>query len=239
MIRFAAALGLAVLAHLVVFVVAGHLIMHAAAPVPLPELQATTVELSFSERDEAEGAVGAPAASSDIPTPVPPVAEHKAEPLPELPVRDEGVFPKVPQAAVESCLPAPDVPEAPETVPNEVDTRRVDCVASDSGVPESVPVESTRETARVDVPPQPRTAFRPTYPRGCRARGEEGVVMLLVEVSAGGMAASVRVDVTSGFPELDAAAIAAVRRAGFVPATRDGHAVAGTVRLPVAFRLRP
>lgn len=241
MIRFATALLLAALAHLVIFVLVGRLLPYTTPPpVPAPELQVTTVELSFSERDATEGAVGASAAPPETSMPVPPAVERRLDPLPELPVRDDGLIPMAPRVQVEANRLAP--PEL--EVPPELETPQNGEVSAEVAPPvEPAPAdvpssESTRETAQVDVPPQPRTQFRPSYPRGARARGEQGIVTLVIEVSAGGRAAAVRVDVSSGFPELDRAAVAAVRRAGFVPASRDGRSVPGTIRLPIDFRLR-
>lgn len=224
--RFATALLLAAVVHLAVLALAGRLLPQGGArPAPAPELQVTTVELSLAERDETEGAVGAPSASAEMPVPVPRSVEHALEAMPEMPVRDEGTIPLRPEIRMAESSLEPSLPEAPPAEP--------------ASVAENLPTAAeTRETARVDVPPQPRTTFRPVYPRGCRARREEGIVTLEIEVSAGGVAAGVRVEISSGFPELDAAAVAAARRAGFVPASREGRPVPGTVRLPVSFKLR-
>lgn len=97
---------------------------------------------------------------------------------------------------------------------------------------------TARETARVDAPPSPQSAFRPVYPRASRRRGEEGTVGLDVTVDAKGGVLSVEVSASSGFPALDAAAVDAIRRAVFAPAMSGGKPVEGHLRLPVVFRLR-
>ena len=78
---------------------------------------------------------------------------------------------------------------------------------------------------------------KPRYPRSARLRGHQGRVVLRVEVTLEGAAASVRVASSSGFSELDAAALRAVRRWRFAPARRAGVAVAGAVEVPIVFRL--
>ncbi len=78
---------------------------------------------------------------------------------------------------------------------------------------------------------------KPRYPRSARLLGHEGRVVLRVEVTRGGAPASVRVASSSGFSELDAAALRAVRRWRFAPARRAGVAVAGAVEVPIVFRL--
>ncbi|MBE9610059.1 energy transducer TonB [Chitinilyticum piscinae] len=79
---------------------------------------------------------------------------------------------------------------------------------------------------------------RPPYPPASLSLGEEGVVMLRVEVSAQGDAASVELARSSGFPRLDAVAQATVRRWRFVPARVGDEAVPGTVLVPVNFSIK-
>ena len=78
---------------------------------------------------------------------------------------------------------------------------------------------------------------QPRYPYAARRRGEEGRVVLRVQVTAAGDAADVMVLRTSGFPRLDQAARAAVRNWRFLPASRNGKAVPGIVDVPVTFNL--
>jgi protein TonB len=79
---------------------------------------------------------------------------------------------------------------------------------------------------------------RPAYPDEARSSGVEGAVLVEVDVDAEGGVSDVRVLTSSGSPSLDRAAIAAVRRWRFTPATDDGVPVASVVRLPaIRFRL--
>ena len=77
----------------------------------------------------------------------------------------------------------------------------------------------------------------PQYPWIARRRGEQGRVVLEVEVTADGRAKEVRVKRSSGSARLDRAAQAAVRAWRFSPARRGGRAVAGRIDIPIAFRL--
>jgi protein TonB len=77
----------------------------------------------------------------------------------------------------------------------------------------------------------------PIYPEAARRRGEQGRVMLRVNVSSGGEPVFVTVQQSSGFPRLDDAAAAAVRQWRFEPAARDGKTVAGIAEVPILFRL--
>lgn len=93
------------------------------------------------------------------------------------------------------------------------------------------PLGETRPP-RFDVVPEP-----PSYPLTARRRGWEGVVTLRLEVSAAGEVTSVEVLATSGRDLLDEAAIEAARTWRLDPALAEGIAVAGTLDVPVRFRL--
>ena len=78
---------------------------------------------------------------------------------------------------------------------------------------------------------------RPPYPpMALRARWE-GVVVLDVLVAPDGSAASVTVHATSGRPVLDDAAVRAVKRWRFAPATKEGDAIPRQTELAVRFQL--
>jgi periplasmic protein TonB len=91
------------------------------------------------------------------------------------------------------------------------------------------------------VPPRPvagmETNRAPVYPESARRRGEEGRVMLRVDVSAEGTPLDVSVAGTSGHASLDSAALSAVRQWRFIPATQAGRSVAAVAEVPVRFHL--
>ena len=67
---------------------------------------------------------------------------------------------------------------------------------------------------------------------------ETGTDLLDVLVAADGRARDVRIERSSGFPLLDDAAVATVRRSWrFIPAKRDGVSVESRVTVPIRFRL--
>jgi protein TonB len=66
---------------------------------------------------------------------------------------------------------------------------------------------------------------------------QQGVVVVSVEVGADGHASDVSVSRSSGFPELDEAAVRAVRRWKFEPARSAGLPVKSHVEIPVRFSL--
>ena len=77
----------------------------------------------------------------------------------------------------------------------------------------------------------------PVYPLLARQRGEEGTVLLRVEVLPTGRCGQLDVGVSSGSALLDAAAVKAVAQWQFKPALRGGTPVAVQVEIPVTFQL--
>ena len=96
-------------------------------------------------------------------------------------------------------------------------------------------------------PEGPITAFvrplggyqlRPPYPESARRQGAQGTTRLRFEVLATGGVGQVVVDQSAGHPDLDRAAIEAVRQWRFEPARRGAEPVTVWVTLPVRFELR-
>jgi protein TonB len=107
------------------------------------------------------------------------------------------------------------------------------------------PAKSSNNAATVTGPPQVRAQPNylktpaPDYPPLARRRRQEGLVLLIVEVTAAGKATSVRIKESSGFPALDAAALQAVREWEFDPARIGSRAFASEIEVPVRFKLSP
>ena len=78
----------------------------------------------------------------------------------------------------------------------------------------------------------------PEYPEESQAAHEQGVVMLRVEVTAGGAPTQVTVLKSSGYFRLDQAARKAVAHWRFLPAMNAGMAVASETDVPVRFKLQ-
>lgn len=183
---------------------------YAPGPTVTAELDLSSVELSFSdEKLENPTAVAT----------LPPAARHEVPaPKPiELPpeVRPEKALPpdpsdyKFPEPKVETKI-QPSQPSQP----------------------------SSLSQARVDAPPRPRRAIRPEYPKGARLRGEQGNVILEIEIGADGVCVAAKVAVSCGFAELDAAAVKAALAARFVPAKAGNSPVSSVARLTLSFRLK-
>jgi periplasmic protein TonB len=85
--------------------------------------------------------------------------------------------------------------------------------------------------------PKLKSEVSPDYPEIAKQNNWEGRVVVLARINESGEVEDASVAKSSGHPELDDAAVAAVKRARFEPATRDGKPVAGTVRVPISFSL--
>lgn len=189
---------------------------YAPGPTVTAELDLSSVELSFSdEKLENPTAVAMlpPAARHEVPAPKP--IELPPEVRPEKALPPDPSDYKFPEPKVETKI----QPSQPSQTPQP-----------------SQP--SSLSQARVDAPPRPRRAIRPEYPKGARLRGEQGNVILEIEIGADGVCVAAKVAVSCGFAELDAAAVKAALAARFVPAKAGNSPVSSVARLTLSFRLK-
>ncbi|ALG69278.2 energy transducer TonB [Beggiatoa leptomitoformis] len=77
----------------------------------------------------------------------------------------------------------------------------------------------------------------PVYPLLSKRRGEQGKVRLRVNVNAEGRAEKLEVAISSGYEQLDQAALVTVKQWRFVPAKRGTEAVSAWVIVPINFQL--
>ncbi len=92
-------------------------------------------------------------------------------------------------------------------------------------------VESRYDVAAFNNP-------KPPYPLAVRRQGAEGRVVLRAQVLENGRCTEVRIVHSSGHAQLDASALATVRRWRFVPAMRAGTPVSSRVEVPIHFQLQ-
>ena len=189
---------------------------YAPGPTVTAELDLSSVELSFSdEKLEHLTAVATlpPAARHEVPAPKP--IELPPEVRPEKALPPDPSDYKFPEPKVETKIQPPQPSQTPQ--PSQ---------------------PSSLSQARVDAPPRPRRAIRPEYPKGARLRGEQGNVILEIEIGADGVCVAAKVAVSCGFAELDAAAVKAALAARFVPAKAGNSPVSSVARLTLSFRLK-
>lgn len=166
-----------------------------------------------------------------------PVARKPIEaPLPKPLPRTESVL-LAPQAARQDAPPVPRAeavaqPVAAEQVPQAEPAPPAEAPQVVATVSEPAPIEPPRFNANYLNNPAP------AYPRLSRRMGEEGRVLLRVQVSTAGTPAQVELQQSSGFPRLDEVAAETVRLWKFVPARQGGRPVEAWVIVPILFSLK-
>ncbi len=223
--QFLVALLLSALFHALLFSGVGLLLVFAASERELPQLDFSSVELSLAQEEDSSAPVStalpdaAPTEPSTAPETRPPELEMQ---VPDQPA-PEAVGLDVPRPD-EEREPLPEMKVREEVVHKPVDV--------------APPPAPAPQQARIDAPPRLRVPIRPKYPNGAQKRGEHGRVMLDVTISERGRVTAAEVVVSSGFVELDEAALKAVREAEFRPAKANGRAVQDRRRIPIDFRLK-
>ncbi|HWR09206.1 energy transducer TonB [Sporomusa sp.] len=89
------------------------------------------------------------------------------------------------------------------------------------------------------IPPNILSKREPSYPERARQNGQEGTVVLRIEIRENGRAGQISVQKSSGYELLDDAAADSVQRWRFVPAKvrETGQAIACSTTLPIVFKL--
>lgn len=129
-----------------------------------------------------------------------------------------------PRTVAETPLPPVTSPAAVEPAPSGPQA------AADAPAPEAAIVLSRFDADYLNNPPPP-------YPALSRRLGEQGSVMLRVQIRDDGIPAEVTIHRSSGSPRLDRAALEAVRQWRFT-VRRGGMAVAAPVLVPISFTLQ-
>ncbi len=162
-----------------------------------------------------------------------PEAQPPPQTVPAPPVEPPVV---APPTVVHIATPAPPelvvVDEAPPVValPTVAASPTVNAPAPVATVP--MPVTPPDFSAAYLHNPSPR------YPLESRREKEQGTVRIKVLVSAEGSVDEIKIASSSGSDRLDRAALEAVRRWSFAPATQAGRAVAAWVIVPIPFVLK-
>ena len=214
---------------------------YAPHPDVLATLDLSSVELSFAEVEAETAAVAAP----------PPQEEEQAarqepkedvrretEDAKEEPVRLQTEDVKEPDAKLETKTEAREERKTPQEEKRETEKPPQEEKRETRDAPKEVRPAPAPKQARLDAPPKPKRNIRPDYPKGARQRGEQGEVVLEIRVNAEGSVDEVKVAASSGFAELDEAAVRAAKAAKFSPARSGRERVASTARLKLQFKLK-
>ena len=154
------------------------------------------------------------------------------------------IVPPKPRPIEKRPVPRP-VPQevTPLAIPAEAPTPAPPVEVPVAIVPVPVPAPTPAPPAPV-APSKPRFDAdyldnpKPVYPSLARRMGEQGRVVLRVQVAANGLPTEVVLHASSGSERLDQAALDTVRRWKFVPARLGDEAVAASVLVPIVFSLK-
>ena len=195
----------------------------AVAPPPPPRRERTASERRPERPRPSE--VAPARIEEPAPQPVAPTPEPVREPT-EIAPATVATLPAISEPA-----PAPTSSAPASSAPTVALPASAPVVAAK---PPTAAPEGITRTAR----PQGGYQVRPTYPTTPRRLGIQGTTLLRVHVLADGRIGDVLVESSAGHPDLDEAAIGAVRGWRFDPARRGNEPVSMWVLLPVEFRLR-
>ena len=184
----------------------------------------------------------APAAAPrqlQAPPPAPPAPLTPPRPVPTPAPKPAAARPAARQPAPAQvqapALPSPAAPREAEAAPGPLSSTPPAPAAASSSATAGSSQEAAVSAPRFDV------AYlhnpKPPYPLLARRRGDEGRVVLRVQVSAAGLAEQVQLHRSSGNDSLDEAALNTVRNWRFVPAQRGDTPVAASVLVPITFKL--
>lgn len=90
----------------------------------------------------------------------------------------------------------------------------------------------------LDAPPSPVNKLPPTYPSSLLKKGIGGRVLVTCEVDESGNVTRASIKQSSGREELDQAALNAVNKWKFKPATKSGRKIKATCTVPFNFEVR-
>lgn len=177
-------------------------------------------------------------ASSENPEPTEPVT--KPEENPPVPA------PLIPSVAHETKEIEPDevshpaatpMPPAPEPQPSSTPASRHHTSPSKLPLSKKSQAPSSGQKGARQAQPDYLHNPPPVYPQQARIEHRQGVVLLMVSVSASGDPVSVSVSRSSGYTDFDQSATSAVRSWKFRPASAGGMNIPSTVGIPVNFEL--
>lgn len=173
--------------------------------------------------------------------PADPAVFTAAHPAPEIPKAE----PLDPAAEVAVATPPPPPPRPDRAAVDRRPTTQTAHVTATEQIPgaAAAPAGPAGESERTkDADGKQAASPRadnpaPAYPYAARLRGQQGRVLLQVEVLPSGDAGAIAVAQSSGYDSLDRAARQAVQRWRFHPALQNGQPIAASVQVPVRFAL--
>jgi protein TonB len=224
-----------------------------------PGVSAVTLDIMPSVASRAALRRGSgPAVVPVQPPPKPPVVEPPKPPPAPQPVVEPAPVPPEPKAQPEpvavptpAAEPTPPTPSpiAAQPAPAPQQAPSLPSAAAPAPVEDATPgpeeaaavnsVDANADTSRhgVTAPASAVGLTQPVYPLYSRRHGEEGTVVMEVEILATDEHGRIEVVQSSGYSRLDRAAVDALNEAKYVAARRAGVPITTTKRFAFTFRL--
>ena len=209
-------------------------LLQRVSPQSAPAEQGTVELLLVEQKGAQANQAGQP------PDPVPPVQAQDKKPLP-APV--PSMVPAPPVQAEQGGEPVPEQTKDDRQAPAEPAPAEPARPASKQGPVFSLDGTDSDTNAMVlsgrILPAALDNRFRnrpPPYPSEAAMRGEQGNVLVVIHVSASGLAAGADVAQSSGSASLDEAAIEAVKKWRFHPAMKEGQPIPFDMAIRFDFR---
>ncbi|WP_235425749.1 energy transducer TonB [Cellvibrio mixtus] len=179
-----------------------------------------------------------------------------AAPKPDIIVQPtiQGVLIAAPQEAPPPPEPPPPLPPEPKPEPKPTPKPPPKAPPSERAVkapeppppqPVEQPIQPAKEAEPTPAPVLPPNADAsqlnnpaPAYPNLSRRLGEKGTVVLEILVKANGTVGEVKMKSSSGYKRLDDAAINAIKKWKFIPASQAGIAIDYWYEIPFEFGFR-
>ncbi len=231
----------AILALVIFFHVGGGWALTLIEPPPLVVGDQASVEVRMVPAEQPETKV-------DVPTPEDTPPPEPEQVTLETPPPDDTPPPEVPQLEAMVSPPTPDLPPPAFPAPPPPPPPKPKPPPPKPRAQPAAPVDNAPQTAPPSVPQAPKTVSigevaylnppNAIYPTRSRRAGEQGRVLLRVLIDVTGRPAEVSVSKSSGYPDLDASALSAVRASSYRPYSENGVPRARLVTVPIDFVLR-
>lgn len=212
---------------------------------------AFALPVNFAKPPDTSVSIDLDMVATGEPQPEPSLSEPAALPEPQVAEPEKAIEPEPEPAPAPKKAEAPKpkpVPKKAERSKQEQPRKTAAANARSDGQSRQLannvsPAAKTvaTSTGAPSTPPAPlggSSTPRPPYPELARKRGQEGTVNIRCQVDAQGNVTAVAIAKSSGFKLLDDAALKTVGKWKFRAGSKDGASVAGTVVVPVQFKLQ-
>ncbi|MDP6962533.1 MAG: TonB family protein [Planctomycetota bacterium] len=162
---------------------------------------------------------------------------HIVPPIEYVPSADESIIPTPPEIVRDDDHPFVRHTEVRPWMPSHLRVRPITSQVKPNNAPKSSQLDTPAASVEVVAQKDTQQCPPPEYPRSARAKKQEGVVTLLLEIRADGQVNSAQIHQSSGHAVLDRAALIAVRTWKYFPASSNGVPQASRLLQAIVFSI--